>query len=88
MDSICAVAYGSEISLAMVAYARKENAEMIVPGIRRASAVAGHLPPQIAYRRIVTAPCPMLMRSYEPFRPTLAAKNGYCSEFAELCVHA
>lgn len=77
MEPLCKVAYGSEISHAIVDYAKKEGAEMIVLGVRRASALAAHLPPQIAYRIIVTAPCPVLTMSYEWTHQPLKAVAGF-----------
>lgn len=58
--AICAVAYGSEISNAVVDYATRSNAGLIVLGIRQASLMAAHVPPHIAYRIIAEAPCPVL----------------------------
>jgi nucleotide-binding universal stress UspA family protein len=77
MEPLCQVAYGSEISHTIVDYARKESAEMIVLGVRRASALAAHLPPQIAYRIIVTAPCPVLTMSYEWMHLPLRAAASF-----------
>jgi nucleotide-binding universal stress UspA family protein len=60
---VCAVAYGSEISNAVVDYARQQKAKLIVLGVRRAS-MASHLPAHIAYRIITEAPCPVLTVAY------------------------
>jgi nucleotide-binding universal stress UspA family protein len=57
---VCAVTYGSEISNAVVEYARDNNAKFIVLGVRRASLIASHVPAHIAYRVITEAPCPVL----------------------------
>lgn len=57
---VCAVTYGSEISSAVVDYARANNARLIVLGVRRASLAASHIPAHIAYRIIAEAPCPVL----------------------------
>jgi nucleotide-binding universal stress UspA family protein len=57
---VCAVAYGSEISSAVVDYARANEARLIVLGVRRASLAASHIPAHIAYRIIAEAPCPVL----------------------------
>ncbi|WP_353064506.1 universal stress protein [Tunturibacter psychrotolerans] len=57
---ICAVTYGSEISSAVVDYARANEAMLIVLGVRRASLAASHIPAHIAYRIIAEAPCPVL----------------------------
>jgi nucleotide-binding universal stress UspA family protein len=57
---VCAVTYGSEISSAVVDYARTNKARLIVLGVRRASLAASHIPAHIAYRIIAEAPCPVL----------------------------
>jgi nucleotide-binding universal stress UspA family protein len=57
---VCAVTFGSEISRAVVDYARPNKASLIVLGIRRASLAASHIPTHIAYRIIAEAPCPVL----------------------------
>jgi nucleotide-binding universal stress UspA family protein len=57
---VCAVAYGSEISNAVVDYARQQKAKLIVLGVRQASMVASHVPAHIVYRIITEAPCPVL----------------------------
>ena len=57
---VCAVTYGSEISSAVVDYARANKARLIVLGVRRASLAASHIPAHIAYRIIAEAPCPVL----------------------------
>ena len=61
---ICAVTYGSEISSAVVDYARANKARLIVLGVRRASLAASHIPAHIAYRIIAEAPCPVLTVAY------------------------
>lgn len=58
--SICVTTYGSEISNAIVDYARKERAKLIVLGVRQASMVASHVPAHIAYHIITEAPCPVM----------------------------
>jgi nucleotide-binding universal stress UspA family protein len=57
---VCAVTYDSEISTAVVDYARANKARLIVLGVRRASLAASHIPAHIAYRIITEAPCPVL----------------------------
>jgi nucleotide-binding universal stress UspA family protein len=57
---VCAIAYGSEISGAVVDYARQQKAKLIVLGVQRASMMASHVPAHIAYRIITEAPCPVL----------------------------
>jgi nucleotide-binding universal stress UspA family protein len=61
---ICAVTYGSEISNAVVEYARQHHAKLIVMGVRRASMLASHVPAHITYRIITEAPCPVLTISF------------------------
>lgn len=60
----CAVTYGSEISNAIVEYARQHNAKLIVLGVRRASLIQSHVPAHIAYRMIAEAPCPVLTMAF------------------------
>jgi nucleotide-binding universal stress UspA family protein len=57
---ICAVTYGSEVSNAVVQYAKQHDARLIVLGVRRASLAASHIPAHIAYRIITESPCPVL----------------------------
>jgi nucleotide-binding universal stress UspA family protein len=63
---VCAVTYGSEISSAVVDYARANEARLIVLGVRRASLAASHIPAHIAYRIIAEASCPVLTVAF-PF---------------------
>jgi len=67
---VCAVTYGSEISVAVVEYARAHNAKLIVLGVRRASLAASHVPAHIAYRIIAEAPCPVLTVAFSSTRET------------------
>ncbi len=57
---VCATTYGSEVSHAIVDYAKAQAARLIVLGVRRASLLASHLPAHVTYRIIATAPCPVL----------------------------
>jgi nucleotide-binding universal stress UspA family protein len=57
---VCAITYGSEISNAVVEYAKQQKANLIVLGVRQASMAASHIPGHIAYRIITEAPCPVL----------------------------
>lgn len=57
---VCAITYGSEISNAVVDYARQQKARLIVLGVRQASMAASHVPAHIAYRIITEASCPVL----------------------------
>jgi nucleotide-binding universal stress UspA family protein len=61
---VCAITYGSEISNAVVAYARQQKAKLIVLGVREASMVASHVPAHIAYRIITEASCPVLTMAF------------------------
>jgi nucleotide-binding universal stress UspA family protein len=72
---VCAITYGSEISNAVVEYAKQHKAEVIVLGVRQASMVAPHLPAHIAYRIITEAPCPVLTVAFasQPHATPLAA---------------
>jgi nucleotide-binding universal stress UspA family protein len=72
---VCAVAYGSEVSNAVVDYARQNKARLIVLGVRRASMMASHVPAHIAYRIITEAPCPVLTVAFasEPHASLMAA---------------
>ncbi len=62
----CAITYGSEVSNAVVEYARREKAGLIILGVRQASMLASHVPAHIAYRIITEAPCPVLTMAFVP----------------------
>jgi nucleotide-binding universal stress UspA family protein len=62
----CATTYGSEVSNAVVDYARQHNAKLIVLGVRQASLASSHTPAHIAYRIITEAPCPVMTMAFEP----------------------
>ncbi len=57
---VCHVAYGSEISNAVVDYARQQGASLIFLGVRRASIFSPNDPLPIVYRIITEAPCPVV----------------------------
>jgi nucleotide-binding universal stress UspA family protein len=61
----CATTFGSEISYAVVDYARQHNARLIVLGVRKASLLASHVPEHITYRIITEANCPVLTMAFE-----------------------
>ncbi|HUD24028.1 MAG TPA: universal stress protein [Acidobacteriaceae bacterium] len=61
---ICATTYGSEVSYAVVEYARQQKAKLIVLGVRKASLADSHAPLHIAYRIITEAPCPVLTMAF------------------------
>lgn len=67
---VCAVVYGSEVSTAVVEYARMHDARLIVLGVCRASFVASHMPAHIAYRIITEANCPVLTMAF-PIEPAV-----------------
>ena len=62
------VMYDTEISHAVVSYAEKHRAGLIVLGVRRGPILCSHLPPHLTYRMIATAPCPVLTVSPEVAR--------------------
>lgn len=61
---VCATTYGSEVSYAVVDYAKQQKARLIVLGVRQASLLASRLPEHIAYRIITEAPCPVLTMAF------------------------
>lgn len=61
---ICATTYGSEVSSAVVDYAKQQKARLIVLGVRQASLLASHVPEHITYRIITEAPCPVLTMAF------------------------
>jgi nucleotide-binding universal stress UspA family protein len=67
----CATTFGSEISTAVVDYARQHNAKMIVLGVRQASLLACHVPEHITYRIITEANCPVLTMAFASHTHTL-----------------
>jgi nucleotide-binding universal stress UspA family protein len=60
----CATTYGSEVSYAVVDYAREQKAKLIVLGVRQASLLASHVPEHITYRVITEANCPVLTMAF------------------------
>lgn len=59
-DSVYHVSFGSEVSNAVVEYARQQSASMIVLGVRRASILSPDDPLPIVYRMIAEAHCPVI----------------------------
>jgi len=55
--------HGSDVSQAVVNEAERYGADLIVLGVRRASAFTPHLAPRIAFQTIAAAPCPVLTMS-------------------------
>jgi nucleotide-binding universal stress UspA family protein len=74
---IYAITYGSEISNAVVEYARQHHARLIVLGVRQSSLLAAHFPAHIAYRIITEAPCPVLTLCFQ------SAQNAQKAMMAE-----
>jgi nucleotide-binding universal stress UspA family protein len=73
----CATTFGSEVSYAVVDYAREHHARMIVLGVRRASLLASHVPEHITYRIITEANCPVLTMAFSS-DPHAAHLNQHC----------
>jgi nucleotide-binding universal stress UspA family protein len=59
-EPVCHVTYGSEISNAVVDYARQQGASQIFLGVRRDSIFSPDDPLPIVYRIITEAPCPVV----------------------------
>ena len=59
-ESVYHVSFGSEISNAVVDYARQQAASLIILGVRRASILSPDDPLPIVYRIITEAPCPVM----------------------------
>jgi len=55
-----ATKHGTEISQAIVNEPERYSADLIVLGVHRASALASHLGPKLAFHVIASAPCPVL----------------------------
>jgi nucleotide-binding universal stress UspA family protein len=73
---ICATTYGSEVSYAVVDYAKQQKARLIVLGMRQASLLASRLPEHIAYRIITEAPCPVLTMAFGPEALSMASASA------------
>ena len=67
----CEVLHGSDVSHAVVEYAKAHNAAFLVLGVRRRSRIAAHLPPHRTFRIMMTASCPVLTVGYD-LEPALA----------------
>jgi nucleotide-binding universal stress UspA family protein len=78
VQPICATTYGSEVSNAVVDYAKQHNAKLIVLGIRQASLASTHTPAHIAYRIITEAPCPVLTMAFESHSHYFASLAAAC----------
>jgi nucleotide-binding universal stress UspA family protein len=64
-EPVAATTFGSEVSNAVVDYAKQHDAKLIVLGIRQASLASTHTPAHIAYRIITEASCPVLTMAFE-----------------------
>jgi nucleotide-binding universal stress UspA family protein len=86
---VCAITYGSEISNAIVDYAKEHKAKLIVLGVRQSSMAASHIPAHIAFRVIAEAQCPVLTMAYSweaseiPGKSTFAVVHKAYSNCAE-----
>ena len=60
------VLHGSEVSTAVVDYARSVGAEMIVLGARSKLPYLAHLPPGITHKIVLQAPCPVITVRHDP----------------------
>ena len=70
------VVYDSEVSHAVVDYAKEHGASFLVLGVRRGPMLSSHLPPHLTYRMIATAPCPVLTVSMEAARRAAKADSS------------
>jgi nucleotide-binding universal stress UspA family protein len=52
--------YEEVVSRAIVNEAERNSADLLILGVRRASAYAAHVSPKIAFQTIAAAPCPVL----------------------------
>jgi nucleotide-binding universal stress UspA family protein len=73
----CATTFGSEISYAVVDYAREKHARLIVLGVRQASLLASHVPEHITYRIITEAKCPVLTMAFSSDKNAIHAPSRY-----------
>jgi nucleotide-binding universal stress UspA family protein len=73
----CATTFGSEISYAVVDYAREKHAKLIVLGVRQASLLASHVPEHITYRIITEANCPVLTMAFSSDQAAIHAPSRY-----------
>ncbi len=75
---ICATTYGSEVSYAVVDYAKQQKAKIIVLGVLQASLAALRVPLHIVYRIITEAPCPVLTMTFTapPVLPVATARRA------------
>jgi nucleotide-binding universal stress UspA family protein len=60
IDPVFKVLYGNEVSHTVVEYARVHDAQTIVLGVRKKMRIVSHLPPQITYRIMMDASCPVM----------------------------
>ncbi|MES2393895.1 MAG: universal stress protein [Acidobacteriota bacterium] len=60
VESSFHIAFGDEVSTAVLAYAIGQGAQAIVLGARRANPLANHLPHQIVHQIALGSPCPVI----------------------------
>jgi nucleotide-binding universal stress UspA family protein len=75
---ICATTFGSEVSNAVVQYAREHHAKLIVLGVRQASLAASHTAAHIAFRIVTEASCPVLTMSFDSSPENHLAASAAC----------
>ncbi len=75
-EAAYSIMYDSEVSHAVVDYAKEHKASFVVLGVRRGPILSSHLPPHLTYRMIVTAPCPVLTISPEAARRAAFKSNA------------
>jgi nucleotide-binding universal stress UspA family protein len=73
------VLYDSEISHAVVDYARNHHAAFLVLGVRQGQMLSSHLSAHLTYRMIVTASCPVLTISPEAAHRVAGATSMACA---------
>jgi nucleotide-binding universal stress UspA family protein len=71
---VCRTIYGADFPDAVIHYANKECARMIVLGVQHAAAFVSHGPRDATYRLIAEAPCPVLTIA-APRKQSQAADN-------------
>lgn len=58
--TICSTTSGEDVPTGIIRYAQEHDAQLIILGVRHASAIASHLPAHVSYSIITGAPCPVL----------------------------
>ena len=75
---VCATTFGSEVSNAVIEYAKEHHAKLIVLGVRQASLVASHTAAHIAFRIVTEASCPVLTMAFESSPENHLAASAAC----------